>query len=186
MKKHILRAPQTDRYLLEVPTKLSELEDDLPVFPYFSCVAQVSIGPPSLEEFPMSGVTVSANSGFTEPTGNLQLAIPETGIYLSTAVIYWLSTVDSGTMVGRVTTPGTFQLETIAGQASLTTGIDGTYLYDNKLGILTTDPGDVPVRLYAQAATPLNAGQLLAFTAENISSPIDVTAVLEFTIVRIA
>ena len=184
MKKHIVRAPQTDRYGFEVPTKLSELEDDLPVFPYYSCLASVSLASGDLKEFPGSGISELANVGFTSPSGNLSLTIPETGLYLATATIYWASSITSGGGVGRLTTPGTFQLETIAGL--IADGIDGTYLYDNKLGILTTDPGDIPVRKFAQLAAPLTAGDVLSFSAENISSPIDVVAGLAFTIVRIA
>lgn len=187
MKKHIVRAPQTDRYGFTVPTKLSELEDDQPA-PYFvgqavsSALASPTSGP---DPFPLSGLTTYENRGFEDPVGSdVQLVIPETGLYLFSATFWWLSTIKSGGGVGRLTTPGTFQLETLAN--GLRGFIDGSYLYDNKSGPLTTDPGDIPVYVTQQTVAPATVGDAVTFSAEAVSIAIDVQAVVYFSIVRIA
>lgn len=188
MKKHIVRAPQTDRYGFEVPTKLSDLEDDLPQAPYFvgqaiSNALTAPTGGP--DPFPLSGLATIASRGFAAPTGtDLQLVIPETGLYMFSATFSWLSTISSGSGVGRLTTPGTFRLRTLA--SNLSGYIDGTYLYDNKLGVLTTDPGDIGVSITQQAVGLVTAGDVASFTAESIDIAIAVKAVVYFSIVRIA
>lgn len=188
MKKHVVRAPQTDRYGFTVPTKLSELEDDLPLMPHFvgqamsNALTAPSGGP---DAFPLSGLTTYENRGFADPTGtDVQLVIPETGLYMMSATFWWLSTITSGGGVGRLTTPGTFQLETLA--SGLRGFIDGTYLYDNKLGVLTTDPGDIPAYQTAQTVLPLTVGDPVTFSAKSVSIAIAVQAVVYFSIVRIA
>ncbi len=184
MKKHIVRAMQTDRYGLDVPTKLSELENDLPLPPYFSGVAEVDVvSGAGVTDFPVAGLTTLANRGFVAPSGIVSLTVPETGLYLFTCNMFWKSTISSGSGVGRLTTTGTFQLRTLG---PLLGAIDGAYLYDNKLGILTTDPGDIQVRLYHSYALPATAGDSISFSAESLSAPIDVTAVTQFTVAKIA
>lgn len=188
MKKHIVRAPQTDRYGLEVPTKLSELEDDLPGPALIAGLALATLASPSAgpSAFSTADAVITSRSGFAEPTGtNLTFVVPETGTYLVSAVFSWLSTTSSGSGVGRIVTPGTFELETIL-YTPVRAGIDGTYGRDNKLGPLVTDPGDIPVYISSSLLFALTAGDSISPTAEAVSIAADVKAVVEFSIVRVA
>jgi hypothetical protein len=188
VKKHILRAPQTDRYLLQVPTKLSELEDDLPVSPRFIGASSVTLtapGPDGPKAFPMANTALSDSTGFATPVGNLDIVIPQTGLYLISCVFTWNSTTTSGGGVGRLTTPGTFQvLTTFAG--SVLGALDGTYLRDNKLGPLTTNPGDLAVSVAVSLLGALTVGDIISPQAAAVAIAGGLNAVINFSIVRVA
>lgn len=115
MKRHILRAPATDRYLLDVPTKLSDLEDD--THPVLSLVVKAPFDVLSgvTENVPADsgtitsgvssrtwsyGVTESINQGgwTVSGSGNLTITVPQTGIYqigVTAAVINLTDTPNS-------------------------------------------------------------------------------------------
>lgn len=180
---------ETDRYGFTVPTKLSELEDDLPENPYIAGASTVTLaapGPDGPLPFPVANTVFSAVTGFEEPTGtNVDITIPETGLYLVSCTFDWLSTATSGGGVGRITTPGTFELLTVF-EGVVFGAIDGTYLRDNKLGPLTTDPGDIAVSVSASALLPFTAGDVISPEAAAVAIAGGVDARIQFSIVRIA
>ena len=106
MKQYIVRAPQTDRYTVEVPTKASELIQDLPGSTVATlnarlnllCYKVLTTDPTPLVDYPAAGALVCDNVGFADPLadplGPVVVTFPETGIYLVTANVACYSETD--------------------------------------------------------------------------------------------
>ena len=210
MKKHIVRAPQTDRYGFEVPTKLSELEDDIPSVAdqyrlELTSVVQVSGAAPVTALFQVvvgtftgadgtvvdTGTVVSQNAGFTLPTtGNLLITIPSTGVYAINLLASWRSTVDTNSGVGPIVTNYTLSLQT-AGQGSTAAAqalFNGVAGIDNKMGPVSLGGTQLIV---ANTIVPLTAGDVWTFGSSVLSeSPAiggsGLLAAMQLSIVRIA
>ena len=178
---------ETDRYGFTVPTKLSELEDDThPHIIGSGFVLLTQPGPTGTLSFPLADTVITENDGFADPVGtNLSIVIPQTGLYHLSATFWWLSTTTSGGGVGRTTTPGTYRLVTEF-VPTVQGVLDGSYLRDNKLGPLTTDPGDIAIYLSGSAIQALTAGDTIDPVAVGAALLSDVNAVVSFQVVRIA
>lgn len=186
MKRHILRAPQTDRYGLDVPTKVSELEQDLPLIIGSASASLTSPGPTGAVNFTVASMVVSQIRGFTTPSGtNLTITIPETGFYFVGATFSWLSTTSTGGGVGRTVTYNTYQLQSTLVLPSVVGAIDGSYGRDNKLGPLVT-AGDIPVYINSSAVLYLTAGTVITPLAVGVALAADLTARLEWQIARVS
>lgn len=205
MKRHILRAPQTDRYILDVPTKLSDVENDITsTLLSLSSSVQLSGAAPVSASFviPNStftgaagtqvalGTTVNQNSGFTLPSsGNLVIPVPATGVYAMTLVASWRSTVDTSGGVGPVTTNYTLGLaSSVSASLGVVASFAGTVGLNNKMGPAVLGG---PTALYASATVPLTAGESLTCVSSVLSeSPAiggsGLLAIIQLTIVRIA
>lgn len=172
MKKHIVRAPQTDRYGFEVPTRLSDLEDDITTTRLaLTSVIPVAGAAPVSAAFVMdagvwtgaagatraTGTTVTENVGFTLPTtGDLLITIPATGVYAINLVSAWVSGVDTTGGVGFLVTNYNLALVSAADPA-VSTPFVGVAGVDNKVG---------PVSLAGFASLQSNA--VLALTAGDV------------------
>ena len=195
MKTHILRAPQTDRYGLQVPTLISDLEDDTET-PLLILSTAASLTDPSSVAPLVSDTTVSNNVGFTLPTsGDLTITIPETGLYAFSLQATWNSEVTSGGMVGRSVTYFDMILSSwLAPTAQFTLTFDGNAGRDNKLGpivILDSAGAEQYLSLNLSTLTYATAGDVLVpgFSGTFVPSvpgAMSVTALLSAQIVRIA
>lgn len=195
MKTHILRAPQTDRYGLQVPTRISDLEDDTET-PLLILSTAASLTDPSSIAPLVSDTSVSNNVGFTLPTsGDLTITIPETGLYAVSSQATWRSEVTSSPMTGRLVTYLDVILSSwIAPVSQFLLSFDGNVGRDNKLGalvILDSNGGEVPLVLNQSVLISLTAGDVLVpgFSGTNVpSSPgaMSIAALLSAQIVRIA
>lgn len=201
MKKHILRAPQTDRYGLDVPTLRSDLEDDIsdayrlllssvvhiagaaPVSATFQVEAGTFTGAAGTTA--ATGTVVTTNEGFTLPaSGDLVITIPVTGVYAINVVASWQSAADTPPMTGYATTTHTVVMATGA-DPSCVANFSGSVVVDNKMGAAT---------LYgstnqASAIVPLTAGDTLTCGTSVLSeSPAlpGLLAAMTLSIVRIA
>lgn len=206
MRKHILRAPQTDRYSLSVPTALSELTDDLPTNPYLAGASgvQVSGAAPVYATFQVDastytgaaggtvalGTTFSQNRGFTVPTtGDLVITIPETGLYIITVNVSWFGTGDTGGGIGRIETP--YDVTMAAGLGDYGGTFAGTLIMANKLEPIYNSVTSAALTLRDTAIAALTAGDTLTAVA-NITvdtTPLPgpgVIANISFSLVRIA
>ena len=205
MKRHILRAPQTDRYILDIPTKLSDLEDDITSTRLaLTSTVQVSGAAPVSAAFQIPnttftgaagtqvqlGTVVSQNEGFTLPAaGDLSIPIPATGVYALNLVASWLSTVDTNSGVGVIVTNYTLGLQSfVAVPPGAVATYTGTVGLNNKMG-----PADMGGQsaLYVSAIIPLTAGDVLICGSSVLSeSPAiggsGLLAAINLTIVRIA
>lgn len=203
MKTHILRAPQTDRYGLQVPTLISDLEDDI-AGAYqllLTAAARISGAAPQSVVFQVdtgtytgaagttaaTGTVVTTNEGFTLPgSGNLLITIPVTGIYALNVVASWRSAYDTAGGVGYATTSHTVVLRTGA-DPSCVANFSGTAVTDNKMGaVALTGTGN-----QASAILPLTAGTVLTCGTSILSeSPAlnaaGLIASMTLSIVRIA
>lgn len=97
MKKHILRAPQTDRYALNVPTSAADLADTAVgdvSFRKLTC-AVLAPGTNAVIACP---TTVAATGMTADGTG---LAVTSPGLYLVTFSVTWASPA-FGTHVGTI------------------------------------------------------------------------------------
>lgn len=181
-KRHIVRAPQTDRYGFTVPTAFSDLEDDRALLA-LTATAEIPSPAPASANFPIAqtnfvgsagtvvplGTYVTTNRGFSLPgAGNLAVTAPKAGAYQLTLLASWRGNTDSGVMVGRLTTPYTVILRTsITGVVPLV--VDGSILFNNKLGPMTRLNGagvEETVTLAVNALLNLNAGDVLTPLAE--------------------
>jgi hypothetical protein len=191
MKRHILRAPATDRYLLDVPTKLSDLEDDIETPTVSGLAGWDSLSVSGETPFLTADFTESARAVFAASAGtDLSFVAPEAGLYMVSITAVWLSKTSSGSGVGRIVTPGAYDLSagvTISGAlVPLQVQIAGTFGRDNKLGPLVTDPGDVPLYPSASGLFNLSAGGVFApfWEAAVLADTLNVRMTL--SIVRIA
>lgn len=106
MKKHIVRVPQTDRYLLSVPESLTDLDDYEEVFR--SVIGEVtqasslSGGPLTIAAGPMTPVqfdTVVTETELTYEQALGRFVIEHAGLYLVSAQLNWPGAV-SGPSAG--------------------------------------------------------------------------------------
>lgn len=186
MKKHIVRAMQTDRYGLDVPTKLSELEDDITSMRLaLTSAIRITTAAPVTESFviPTStftgafgttqtlGTVVSQNSGFSLPTaGNLEIPIPATGVYAINLAASWRSTVDTNMGVGVIWTNYTLSL---SANASVPPGVVGAYagavFLNNKMGPARFGSDTGPSALTDSITTLFAAGDVITCTSSIVS-----------------
>lgn len=203
MKTHILRAPQTDRYGLQVPTLRSDLEDDISdaYRLLLSSVVHISGAAPQSAIFQAeagtftgaagttaaTGTVVTTNEGFTLPTsGDLVIPIPVTGVYAINVTASWRSASDTGSGVGYATTTHTVVLATGA-DPSCIANFSGTIITDNKMGAATIYGSTNQ----ASAIVPLTAGDTLTCGTVILSESPALTAAgllasMTLSIVRIA
>jgi len=195
MKTHILRAPQTDRYGLQVPTRLSDLEDYTET-PLLILSTAASLTDPTAIAPTMGSTTVSNNVGFTLPTsGNLTIPIPETGLYAFSLQATWNSQVNTGGGVGRVVTYFDMILSSwLTPTSQFTLTFDGNAGRDNKLGpivILDSVGAEQYLSLNLSTLGYATAGDVIVpgFSGTFVPSApgkMDITAFLSVQIVRIA
>lgn len=163
---------ETDRYGFTVPTKLSELTDDVsstrlalsstvlvagaaPVTAAF--VVDIGTWTGAAGSTAQTGTTITENVGFTLPTtGDLLITIPATGVYAINLVSAWTSAVDTTGGVGYLVTNYNLALVSAADPA-VSTPFVGVAGVDNKVG---------PVSLAGFATLQSNA--VLALTAGDV------------------
>ncbi len=205
MKKHIVRAPQTDRYGLDVPTKLSELEDDITTTRLaLTSTVQVAGAAPVTANFQVdagtftgaagtvvaTGTAVTENVGFTLPsTGDLTIPIPTTGVYALNLIASWQSTEDTGGGVGVLTTYYDLSLlSAVADATGVIASFVGSVGLNNKMG--TASLGGQSF-ISSNAVIPLTAGDVLLCGSQVLAESPALTAdgilaTITLQIVRIA
>jgi hypothetical protein len=196
MKDYIVRAPQTDRLAVPVPTKLSELEDDLPAPPYDTrlnvlCQGTLSSDPTAATNFGAGVAGVGFNSGFANPIADLGgpvlVTFPATGLYLITARCYWTSTTSTAPIVGRIVAFANRVMQNTVATANLV--FSGSAGRDNKLGQLTVGVDGSETLLFVTASVLLfvPAGTSFSPTYSAAVNPGGgIATVLDFWIVRTA
>ena len=196
---------ETDRYGFTVPTKLSELEDDITTTRLaLSSTVQVAGAAPVSANFQVDastftgaagtvvplGTTVTENVGFTLPTtGDLTIPIPATGVYALNLIAAWTSTDDTIPSVGPATTFYDLSLlSAVFGTLGVVASFVGSVGLSNKMG--TAGLGGQTF-LISNAVIPLTAGDVLVCGSQVLAespalSADGILASITLQIVRIA
>ena len=196
---------ETDRYGFTVPTKLSELEDDVTTTRLaLSSTVQVAGAAPVGANFQVDastftgaagtvvplGTTVTENVGFTLPTtGDLTIPIPATGVYALNLIAAWTSTDDTIPSVGPATIFYDLSLlSAVFGTLGVVASFTGSVGLNNKMG--PAHLVGLPI-LVANAVVPLIAGDVLGCASQTLVEspalgPDGILATITLQIVRIA
>lgn len=158
--KVIVRTPETDRKVIEIPTKLTDLTDYVPpvamarcgiyddAAAWFAADADAIYGPTDPVPFPKTNYNV----GCTIAGGTI--TVPNTGMYIITVVFTWVDW--GGTASHPAPTPATRTVLLLAGSQSFPTQSSGN-----------NDGGTFIVSLTAGDTVHVSATQTMALGTES-------------------